>query len=234
MNIGSRSQVRALIKKGLVFADGIPVPKPETQVDENKVRITCRGKEYRYRPMVYYMLNKPSGVVTATWDKHERTVLDLLKEYLQAPEGGGDLAGVPLKDIFPVGRLDKDTLGLLLLTNDGPLAHQLLSPGKHVPKTYLVKTQDPITGEMVSALSAGISMGGGETALPAKVSLLGERECHITITEGKYHQVKRMFRAAGNTLVYLKRLSMGSLRLDDGLEEGQIRELTEKEVAELC
>ena len=89
MNIGSRSQVRALIKKGLVFADGVPVPKPETQVDEKKVRITCRGKEYRYRPMVYYMLNKPSGVVTATWDKHERTVLDLLKEYLQAPEGGG-------------------------------------------------------------------------------------------------------------------------------------------------
>lgn len=234
MNIGSRSQVKALIRKGLVSADGVPLLKPETQVDEKNVRIVCLGREYRYRPMVYYMMNKPPGVITATCDKRERTVLDIFREYLLTPEGGGTLEGIPMKDIFPVGRLDKDTVGLLLLTNNGALAHRLLSPAKHVPKTYLARTKDPITTEMVSRLSEGISIGDGEMALPAIVSLLEERECHITITEGKYHQVKRMFQAAGGAVTYLKRLSMGSLKLDDGLEEGQIRELTEKEVADLC
>ena len=232
MNIGSRSQVKELIKKGLVLADGEPVKRPEIQVDERKVRITCKGQEYGYCPYVYYMMNKPPGVITATSDEKERTVLDLLREHLQKERE--ELTGIPINDIFPAGRLDKDTVGLLLLTNDGALAHRLLSPKRHVPKKYFVRTNGPITGETADFLEKGVDMGDGETSLPALCELMGSHECHLTITEGKFHQVKRMFQAAGLTVIYLKRLSMGSLTLDGELKEGQVRELTQKEVADLC
>ena len=145
MNIGSRSQVKELIKKGLVLADGEPVKRPEIQVDERKVRITCKGQEYGYCPYVYYMMNKPPGVITATSDEKERTVLDLLREHLQKERE--ELTGIPINDIFPAGRLDKDTVGLLLLTNDGDLAHRLLSPKRHVPNKYFVRTLGPLTRE---------------------------------------------------------------------------------------
>ena len=232
MNIGSRSQVKELVKKGLVLADGELVRRPETQVDEMNVRITCKGQEYCYRPYVYYMMNKPPGVVTATVDGRERTVLDLLKEQLQKERE--DLTGVPIKDIFPAGRLDKDTVGLLLLTNDGNLAHRLLSPKKHVPKKYFVRTDSPITRETADLLEKGVDMGEGEISRPALCEITDSRACFLTITEGKYHQVKRMFQAAGLTVIFLKRLSMGPLMLDEGLKEGQVRELTKKEVADLC
>ncbi len=232
MNIGARSKVKALIKSGQVQIDGKIIRKPETHVDEIRTKIICQGKEYQYRPYIYFMMNKPSGVVTATTDQKERTVLDVLKEQLIAQKG--TLAGIPLKDIFPAGRLDKDTVGLLLLTNDGGLAHNLLSPAKHVPKTYQVKTESAITMQMADKLKEGVLIGEKEKTLPAAVTLCAENECTITITEGRYHQVKRMFQAVGTKVIYLKRLSMGSLWLDKELEEGQVRELTQKEVGELC
>ncbi len=233
MNIGTRSKVKELIKKGQVRVNGEVICKPEQHVDEACARVTCMGKEYVYRPYVYYMMNKPAGVITATVDARERTVLDLLKEQLKM-YSDEEAAGVPLKDIFPVGRLDKDTVGLLLLTNDGALAHNLLSPAKHIAKQYLVRTDLPVTKEQVRRLEEGVLIGEDERTRPAQVTLKDKKECYITITEGKFHQIKRMFRAVGNTVVYLKRMSMGSLALDEALAEGQIRELTPKEVTDLC
>ncbi len=230
LNIGSRSQVKELLKKGLVSVDGLPVKKADTQVDEHQVVITCQGKEYRYCPYVYYMLNKPAGVVSATKDE-DTTVMDVFKNaYLKQHEG--DLSGIPIRDMFPVGRLDKDTVGLLLLTNDGELAHRLLSPKRHVPKKYLVHVNDMISTESAKLLETGVSIGEDERTAPAKIEVFEEdrMKCFLTITEGKFHQVKRMFQAVGLHVVYLKRMSMGSLYLDPELEEGEVRELTGEEV----
>ena len=177
------------------------------------------------------MMNKPSGVITATRDETDRTVLDVLRAELSKC---GSLTGIPLKDISPVGRLDKDTVGLLLLTNNGELSHNLLSPKNHVPKKYFVKTDGPISDEMVQALENGIMIGQKEKTLPAVIEDRNENQCMITIMEGKYHQIKRMFHAVGRNVIYLKRLSMGTLVLDQGLSEGQVRELTKEEVDALC
>lgn len=233
MNIGSRSQVKELIKKGQICVDGRIIKKPETHVDEYSAVVTCQGKEYRYSPYVYYMMNKPPGVITATWDEKEQTVLDVLRHEL-LKDSHGDLAGIPLKDIFPVGRLDKDTVGLLLLTNNGELAHSLLSPKKHVPKKYFVRTDKPISSEMIKCLEEGVMIGPEEKTLPAVLEDWSGSQCCITITEGKYHQVKRMFHGVGAEVVFLKRLSMGTLTLDEGLREGQIRKLKQEEVNALC
>ncbi len=233
MNIGSRSQVKELIKKGQVFVDGKVIKKPEIQVDEYSASVLCRGKEYRYSPYVYYMMNKPSGVITATFDKKEQTVLDVLRRELEKSKNG-DLTGIPISDIVPVGRLDKDTAGLLLLTNNGQMAHDLLSPKKHVPKKYFVRTDGAISEEMIKCLENGVVIGPEEKTLPAVLEKHAGNQCCITITEGKYHQVKRMFHAVGVNVVYLKRLSMGPLILDENLCEGQIRKLTQKEVNALC
>ena len=232
MNIGTRSKVKELIKSGQVLADGKIIKKPEIHVDEIGTKIICQGKEYQYQPYIYYMMNKPPGVITATTDGKERTVLDVLRE--QLVEQKGSLTGIPIKDIFPAGRLDKDTVGLLILTNDGSLAHNILSPAKHVPKTYLVKTQSAISPQMADRLKKGVLIGEKERTLPAVITMRKEDECTLTITEGRYHQVKRMFQAVGTNVIYLKRLSMGNLWLDKELEEGQVRELTQKEVMELC
>lgn len=234
MNIGTRSQVKELIRKGMVLADGQAVKKPDAQVDEATVRITCQGKDYTYSPYVYFMMNKPPGVITATEDAKEKTVLDLLREQLAEGNEPGGLGGVPIRDIFPVGRLDKDTVGLLLLTNDGALAHKLLSPKKHVPKQYFVTAREPLTEEMAKALEEGVFIGKEEKTRPARILWREDCQCRIVITEGKYHQIKRMFHGVGTEVVYLKRLSMGSLYLDEGLKEGQIRELTKEEVMNLC
>lgn len=233
MNIGTRSQVKELIKKGQVCANGMVIKKPETQIDETSAVITCQGKEYRYSPYVYYMMNKPSGVITATRDEKEQTVLDVLGAELMK-RNHGDLTGIPINDISPVGRLDKDTVGLLILTNDGNLAHNLLSPKKHVPKKYLVRTDMPVSDEMVKCLEEGVVIGPEEKTLPAILENRSGNQCCITITEGKYHQVKRMFHAVGVQVIYLKRLSMGTLILDERLCEGQVRELTQEEVNALC
>ena len=181
MNIGTRSQVKELIKKGQVLVNGQVIHKPEEKVDEKTAIIKCKGKTYSYRPYVYYMLNKPAGVITATMDSKEKTVLDLFKEQYQNLHNG-ELTGIPLKDIFPVGRLDKDTVGLLILTNDGELAHKLLSPVSHVSKIYYVETDLALNEESCLALKHGVEIGEDEMTRPAEVGILGEKKYLLTIT----------------------------------------------------
>lgn len=217
MEIGTRSQVKDMIKKGVVSVDGEIVKKADFKFDETAAKVCVKEKELSYQKFFYYMLNKPAGVVSATTDNHDRTVLDLLK----------DAWG---KDLFPVGRLDKDTEGLLLITNDGELSHNLLSPKKHVDKIYLVETSVAVTAEMIEQLENGVDIGEEKLTLPAKVKQLEDKKIELTIREGKFHQVKRMLKAVGNEVVYLKRLSMGSLILDERLKLGEYRNLTEKEV----
>ena len=166
------------------------------------------------------MLHKPAGVVTATKDNHDKTVLDLL-------------VGVNTKDLSPAGRLDKDTEGLLLITNDGELIHNLLSPKKHVDKTYYLKARETLTSEDIDALENGVDIGEDALTLPAKAELLSEKELLLTIHEGKFHQVKRMLQAVNNEVLYLKRMSFGSLILDEKLAPGEFRALKEQEIKEL-
>lgn len=220
MEMGTRSQVKEMIKKGQVSVNNEVIKKADYKFDENSAKVCVKEKEISYQKFYYYMLNKPAGVVSATTDNHDKTVLDLLKD-------------APGKDLFPVGRLDKDTEGLLLITNDGVLSHNLLLPKKHVDKTYLVKTAETVTLDMIHALEQGVDIGEEKITLPAKVKLLEEKEIELTIMEGKFHQVKRMLKAVGNEVVYLKRLSMGSLILDEALKLGEYRILTEKEVDDL-
>ena len=220
MEIGTRSQVKDIVKKGMVSVDGEVIKKADYKFDETAAKVCVNGKELSYQKFYYYMLNKPQGVVSATTDNHDKTVLDLLKD-------------APGKDLFPVGRLDKDTEGLLLITNDGELSHNLLSPKKHVDKTYLVETKELVTEEMILKLEQGVDIGEEKLTLPAKVNQLEDKKIELTITEGKFHQVKRMLKAVENEVVYLKRLSMGSLKLDSKLEPGEYRSLTEEEISGL-
>lgn len=237
MGEGTRQEVKAFIRKGRVMVNGVPVKKPEAKVEEGKDQVTLDGREIPYQKYLYYMLNKPAGVITATTDSRDRTVLDLLGEDRR-------------KDLFPVGRLDKDTEGLLLITNDGPLAHRLLSPRKHVDKCYYAKVRGEVTGEDVEQFAQGLFLAGlgeekEEKTMPARLEILktvstgGEEdpgfvsEILLTIQEGKFHQVKRMFQAVGKEVLYLKRLSMGSLKLDPELAPGQYRELTKEEMERL-
>lgn len=218
MDIGTRSQVKDCIKKGQVTVNGLIVKAADLKVDEEKDQICVCGKEVSYQRFFYYMLNKPSGVVSATTDKKEKTVLDLLKD-------------APGKALFPVGRLDKDTEGLLLITNDGVLSHNLLSPKKHVNKKYFVETKVDISEEMILSLKQGVDIGEKNLTLPAIVEKIDEKHLMLTITEGKFHQVKRMLKAVDNEVVYLKRLSMGTLELDENLSLGQYRSLTKEEIS---
>lgn len=220
MEIGTRSQVKDMVKKGMVSVNGEVVKKADYKFDETAATVSVNGKELSYQKYYYYMLNKPQGVVSATTDNHDKTVLNILKD-------------APGKDLFPVGRLDKDTEGLLLITNDGELSHNLLSPKKHVDKTYLVETKENITEEMVLQLREGVDIGEEKLTLPAKVNVLEDKKLELTIMEGKFHQVKRMLKAVDNEVIYLKRLSMGSLRLDEKLALGEYRCLTEEEILEL-
>lgn len=217
MEIGTRSQVKDIVKKGMVSVDGEVIKKADYKFDETAAKVCVNGKELSYQKFYYYMLNKPQGVVSATTDNHDKTVLDLLKD-------------APGKDLFPVGRLDKDTEGLLLITNDGDLSHNLLSPKKHVDKTYLVETKEFVTEEMILKLEQGVDIGEEKLTLPAKVKQLEDKKIELTITEGKFHQVKRMLKAIDNEVIYLKRLSMGSLKLDKKLPLGEYRSLTEGEI----
>lgn len=220
MEIGTRSQVKDMVKKGMISVDGEVIKKADFKFDETAAKVCVNGKELSYQKFYYYMLNKPQGVVSATADNHDRTVLDLLKD-------------APGKDLFPVGRLDKDTEGLLLITNDGELSHNLLSPKKHVDKTYLVETKEPVVKDMILKLEQGVDIGEEKLTLPAKVNKLEDKKIELTITEGKFHQVKRMLKAVDNEVVYLKRLSMGSLKLDTELALGEYRSLTDDEITAL-
>ena len=233
LNIGSRSEVKTLLKKGLITVNGEKTIKPETKVDERSAVIVYKGKEYRYKPFFYFMMNKPAGVVSATQDSVSRTVLDVLSDNLKELYGN-ELSGIPVRDIFPVGRLDKDTVGLMLLTNDGELAHNLLSPKKHVEKRYYVETDLTVSREAAEKVMRGVAISEEEFTREAKVELLSDKKCIIAITEGKFHQVKRMFQAVGLKVLYLKRISMGTLILDETLPEGKVRELSQEEVYRLC
>ena len=219
--------MKKLIKSGRVFVNDIPVKKPEQKVNTDDI-VIVDGERITYVQYEYYMLNKPAGYVSATVDKEYPTVVSLIKDSKK-------------EDLFPVGRLDKDTEGLLLITNDGELAHNLLSPKKHVWKTYLVKAEGEVTEEDVKRLEEGVDIGEEKITLPAKVSGVTYETIsdisytwlHLTIREGKFHQVKRMLAAVGNPVVYLKRETMGSLKLDEGLALGEYRQLTPEEVEEL-
>ena len=216
LNIGTRSEVKALLKKGLILVDGEKINKPETKVDENSVTISYGGKDYAYAQFHYYMMNKPKGVITATEDKKEATVMDLF--YRECPDAPKGLA--------PVGRLDKDTTGLLLITNDGALAHELLSPKKHIDKTYFFTLDVPLTSEDINALENGVHIGEGDLTAPSTIKYEGGNTCYITIHEGKFHQVKRMFFAVGKQVLELKRTAFGPLLLDEELlPESHITEL---------
>ena len=216
--VGTRSQVKDMIKKGRVCVNGVHASKPELKVDPENDSITLDGKRLFYSQYAYYMLNKPAGVITATMDKKKETVLDLLDD--------------KRKDLFPVGRLDIDTEGLLLITNDGELCHRLLSPKHHVDKCYFAKTDLPIPADAVKKFEEGIDLGDF-TSMPAKLEILGDCEAKVIVQEGKFHQVKRMFHKLGKEVVYLKRVAMAGIKLEDSLEKGQWRQLTEKEIEKL-
>mgnify|MGYP002470918436 FL=1 len=224
MQLGTRSQVKDCIKKGNVSVNGSTVKSPDYKLDENADSVSYMGKNVTYQSLYYYMLHKPMNVVTATKDSHDKTVMDLL------PDANG-------KNLFPVGRLDKDTEGLLLITNDGELAHNLLSPKKHVKKTYYVECSGEIDSDKLHMLENGVDIGDEEPTCPAEVRLISQLDCsytmELTITEGRFHQVKRMVQAVGGAVSYLKRLSMGSLSLDSNLPKGAYRPLTADEIARL-
>lgn len=215
----SRKEAKALIKSGRVKVEGKNPAGPEDKIPEGAV-VTVDGRPILTDKYVYIMLHKPAGVISSTEDPREETVLSLLPKELRRI------------GLFPVGRLDKDTEGLLLLTNDGPLAHQLLAPGKHVDKVYYVEVDGALDQEDVQAFQAGITLGDGTECLPAELELLPQRDQGlVTLREGKYHQVKRMLASRGKPVVYLKRLSMGPLELDRALPAGRWRMLTPEEKA---
>lgn len=221
LGFGTRKEVKDIIKAGSVEVDGTVVKDVGLLVDPEDQLIKVNNKEIRYREFVYVMLNKPQGVVSATEDNRDQTVVDLLSEELQVFKPA------------PVGRLDKDTEGLLLLTNDGQLAHQLLSPKKHVPKTYFAHIEGRVGASDIEAFQEGVVLEDGYKTLPAQLNILVQGEIsqvEITIYEGKFHQIKRMFQSVDKKVVYLKRLSMGALKLDESLELGEYRELTEEEL----
>lgn len=221
MEIGSRSQVKDFVKKGLVTVNGQFCKSSDLKINEEIDIIEYKGQRLQYRKYEYYMLHKPQGVVTATHDNHDKTVMDLLD------------SSVRKKDLFPVGRLDKDTEGLLLITNDGDLAHKLLSPKKHVDKTYLVYLAETIHDADIRKLESGVDIGEDKLTLPAKAIKLTDKAMKLTICEGKFHQVKRMLKAVDNEVVYLKRLTFGNLTLDEDLESGKYRPLSEDEIQAL-
>lgn len=244
--IGTRKEVKEILKNKKVSVNDIFVKDGKVQIDEEKDVVKYENKIVNYKPFVYIMMNKPAGVISATEDNHHKTVIDLLNNNYKT------------YDIFPVGRLDIDTEGLLLLTNDGVLSHNLLSPKKHVDKKYYVKIARPLSESDIKKLENGIKLEENFITKNAKIEIIknnfeknsenfefienkktennvkeNENLVYITISEGKFHQVKRMFKAVGNEVLYLKRIKMGNLWLDESLELGKYRELTEEELNSL-
>ena len=258
---GTRSTVKQLIKKNAVTVDGVTVKSPDIKVETEKAVITVNGKTVEYESFEYYMLNKPAGIISASTDDREKTVVDIISDKKR-------------RDLFPVGRLDRDTVGLLLITNDGRLSQKLLAPGKHVDKVYLVRVTGKVDEDDIKAFMEGIDIGDEKLTKPSKLEIkrigmynteaqlfvkndafdpmaytetdamnssLADApritelvtEAEVTLTEGRFHQIKRMFSERGHEVVYLKRLSMGSLKLDETLAEGEYRKLTEEELKAL-
>ncbi len=226
IGLGSRKQIKQDAKKGSIKVNEIVEKDSSRIIDTDKDTVKYNGEVVKYVEYIYLMMNKPQGVVSATEDNYDKTVIDLLNNE--------DKFFQP----FPVGRLDKDTEGLLLLTNNGDLAHNLLSPKKHVDKTYYVEAAEEVTQEDVEAFNKGIVLENENyKTLPAKLEIIESgypSKCYVTIKEGKFHQVKRMFTSINNEVTYLKRISMGPLRLDETLKLGEYRHLTEEEVNLLC
>ena len=220
----TRSQAKKAIREGRVRVGETIAVKGDTKVATSDI-VWLDGREIQGERYQYIMLHKPAGVVSATVDKEDTTVVDLV--YNTA--GEAYLA----KDLFPVGRLDKDTEGLILLSNDGMLAHRILSPGRHVPKKYKVILDEDIDQTAVELMEQGLDIGEKHLTKPAVLEQIGQREYFLTITEGKFHQVKRMFAALGRRVVYLKRVEMAGLTLDEKLAKGEWRFLTEEEIATL-
>lgn len=224
---GTRKEVKQVIKKKFVEVNGEIVKTPKQHVDPEKDEILVGGEPLDYQEFVYFMLNKPDGVISATEDEAHMTVLDLLEP--------ADLVQEP----HPVGRLDIDTEGLLILTNDGKLTHQLISPNRHVDKRYYADIEGVVTEEDHAAFEKGVVLDDDYETMPAQLHILstdeteGTSKVEVIVQEGKFHQVKRMFKAVGKEVVYLKRLAMGNVTLDDTLELGQYRELTKEEIEEL-
>ena len=222
MGQGTRSEIKKLIRSGRVMVDGETVKKPELKIDETTQKVSLDGKQIGYAKKEYYMLHKPAGVISATKDDRDKTVLDLITDKKR-------------NDLFPVGRLDKDTEGLLLITNDGDLAHRLLSPKKHVDKVYYARCRGTVREGAAEEFARGIRLPDGLLCLPAELTVLSydriqdESEIRLRIREGKFHQVKRMMEAAGCPVLFLKRLSMGPLVLDENLKPGEYRPLTDTE-----
>lgn len=216
----SRSEAKQCIKQGKICLNGQIIKTADCKISETADTVTCNGKPLVFANHHYYLLNKPAGIITATEDKQQKTVMDLLID-------------IPTKNLFPVGRLDKDTEGLLLITDDGVLAHKLLAPVKHVEKTYFVRIKAPLSDAHIAQLSEGIDIGDDKPTLPAKVKILSQSEILLTICEGRFHQVKRMLQAVGNEVLYLKRQSMGPLTLPQDLPNGAFRPLTEEEISQL-
>lgn len=220
MGVGTRSEIKKEIKAGRVAVDGTQIKDPGFKVPSDAAVTYC-GMPVAYEEFEYFMLNKPAGVISASEDSREETVIDLIDEQKR-------------KDLFPVGRLDRDTEGLLLITNDGELAHRLLSPKHHVDKTYYAKLAEIADASDVTLFREGLILTDGLECLPAELEILDPPdEVLITIREGKFHQIKRMFQSVGNEVIYLKRLSMGPLELDPDLPCGQYRRLTGEEIASL-
>ena len=222
MGKGTRSQIKEAARKGRIQINGMITKKADTKVNVETDTIVYDGSVVSYVTMEYYMLNKPQGVVSATEDNRYQTVVDLIDEKNR-------------RDLFPVGRLDIDTEGLLIITNDGPLAHRMLAPKKHVDKVYFARLDGEVPGDAAERFAEGIQVGQDYKALPAKLEVLsvkdGVSEVHITLREGKFHQVKRMCHEIGCEVTYLKRVSMGKLVLDETLQPGACRKLTAEEIA---
>lgn len=216
----SRADAKELIKKRLVTVNGETAKLYDMKIDPAADAVCSEGARLVYRRHVYIMLNKPAGVICATRDRLSETVLELIP------------AEIRRKDLFPAGRLDKDTEGFVLITDDGEFAHNMLSPKKHVDKRYFAVMENPVGKNDAELFASGMTIDGGEKCLPAELEITeNPKEVYITLREGKYHQIKRMAEAVGNKVVYLKRVSIGGLALDDALKKGECREISREEIA---
>ena len=218
MGIATRKELKSIIKSGRVSVDGTALCVPEGKIDPEKNQVSLDGQLLGYKRFHYYMIDKPTGVLSVTEDKKQSTVLDLVSPEMRR------------MGLFPVGRLDKDTSGLLLLTDDGEYAHRVISPKSGVEKLYYAKVDGKLDAGDVEAFEKGIVLADGTRCLPAKLAILSENECHVTVMEGKYHQVRRMLASRGAPVIELRRLAIGALKLDESLGAGGFRELEQSEI----
>lgn len=220
---GTRKEVKEYIKKGYIKVNSNIVKSSDLKIDEEKDIVSFNNEILIYEKFVYLMLNKPAGVVSATFDSKDKTVIDLISDYKHL-------------DLFPFGRLDKDTEGLVIISNDGKLAHDLLSPKKHVYKKYYVEVEGILNDEDIEEFKKGIILENNEACKSANLEIIESdltSKCHVTISEGKYHQVKRMFEMINKKVIYLKRITFGNISLDNNLKLGEYRKLTEEEITRL-